>query len=200
VSAPFGPLFRLLLITGQRREEVSGMSWSELDRKAAVWTLPADRAKNNKASVVHLSDLAVAELDALAKRAKHKDGWPRRGLVFTTTGETSVSGHSRAKRKLDREVGDLAKKEKDCPPIQPWRLHDLRRTLATGMQRLGVRSEVTEAILNHVSGSKSGVAGVYQRHEWGPEKRTLNAWADHIKFTLAQTSATNVVQLTAARP
>ena len=126
--------------------------------------------------------------------------WPRSGLVFTTTGETPVSGFSRAKRRVDREAGALGAKEEEPIKIAPWRLHDLRRTMATGMQRLGVRCEVTEAILNHVSGAKSGVAGVYQRHDWGPEKRSaLDAWAARIAKLLAPTDKTNVVPLAAAR-
>lgn len=134
---PFAPLFRLLIITGQRVEEVAGVDWRELDRDAGMWSLPADRAKNGEASQVPLSDLAIAELDALAKRKK-KDKWPKSGLVFTTTGETSVSGFSRAKARLDKEATKLGTKEDDPVTIPPWRLHDLRRTLATGMQRLGV--------------------------------------------------------------
>ena len=197
---PFGPLFRLLTVTGQRLEEVSGLKWSELDKEAAKWALPAERAKNGNASVVHLADLAIAELDKLAKRKGRSDGWPKRGLIFTTTGETSVSGHSRAKARLDREVAKLADTQEDCPPIEHWRLHDLRRTLATGMQRLGVRFEVTEAILNHVSGSKSGVAGVYQTYGWGPEKEAaLSAWSDHIGGVLSQTDQSNVIPLASVR-
>ena len=197
---PFGPLFRLLLVTGQRLEEVSGLSWGELDRETALWSLPAERAKNSIAATVPLSDLAIAEIDALAKRSARKDGWPRRGLVFSTNGKTSVSGHSRGKRRLDREVATIAAKEDDLPTIEHWRLHDLRRTLATGLQRLGVRFEVTEAVLNHVSGSKSGVAGVYQRHEWGPEKNAaLQAWSDHIESILTSADKSNVVQLADVR-
>jgi integrase len=197
---PFGPLFRLLLITGQRLEEVSGLEWAELDRARAMWSLPAERAKNGNASQVPLSSLAVAEIDALAKRSGRKDGWPRRGLVFTTTGKTSVSGHSRAKARLDTNMAELAKKEADQPTVAPWRLHDMRRTLATGMQRLGVRFEVTEAILNHVSGSKSGVAGVYQLHDWAPEKKAaLKAWSDRIEAVFSGADQTNVVPLVSVR-
>ena len=195
---PFAPLFRLLIITGQRVEEVAGLDWSELHRSSAMWSLPADRAKNGEASQVPLSDLAVAELDALSKGKKGK--WPRSGLVFTTTGETAVSGFSRAKARVDKEAARLGAKEEEPITIAPWRLHDLRRTLATGMQRLGVRFEVTEAILNHVSGAKSGVAGVYQRHDWAPEKRSaLDAWAEHIGKLLNPPDKTNVVSLDAMR-
>ena len=199
---PFGPLFRLLVITGQRLEEVSGLMWGELEKASATWSLPSDRAKNGNASQVPLSAMAVAELDALAERTgrKVKDGWPRTGFVFSTTGETSVSGHSRAKWRLDREVAALAAIEEYPAEFAPWRLHDLRRTLATGMQRLGVRFEVTEAILNHVSGSKSGVAGVYQLHGWGPEKKlALQSWSDHVSAQLVPTDKSNVVSLAEAR-
>jgi integrase len=168
----FGPMFRLLLITAQRREEVAGLDWRELDRGAAEWTLPAHRAKNGMASTVPLSPLAIAELDRRAGGTE----WPRKGLVFTTTGKTPASGISKAKTRLDGFMVGRAGEE-----IEAWRLHDLRRTAATGLQRLGVRFEVTEAVLNHVSGSRSGVAGVYQRHNWREEKReALDAWAAHL--------------------
>ena len=200
---PFAPLYRLLIGTGQRREEVAGLDWKELNRDAAEWHLPAIRAKNGIASVIPLSDLMIAELDGIAEGEK----WPRRGLVFTTTGETPVSGYSRGKSRLDKQMLKIARAEAenagDDPAqveIEPWRVHDLRRTFATGMQRLGVRFEVTEAILNHVSGSKSGVAGVYQRHDWRDEKRdALNAWANHIRHVVIGSDQANVVQIGTAR-
>lgn len=194
---PFAPLFRLLIVTGQRVEEVAALDWSELNKAACMWSLPADRAKNGEASQIPLTDLAIAELDALAKAKKGK--WPKSGFVFTTTGDTAVSGFSRAKRRLDKEAATLGAAEDDPVTIAPWRLHDLRRTLATGMQRMGVRFEVTEAILNHVSGAKSGVAGVYQRHDWAPEKRAaLTAWATHIERLLTPADKSNVILLSGA--
>lgn len=200
---PFGPLYRLLMGTGQRREEVSGLDWKELHRANGEWHLPASRAKNGIAGIIHLSPLMVAELDRIAGGNK----WPRQGLVFTTTGSTAVSGYSRGKSRLDKQMLDLTRNEAEQAgedprhvEIEPWRVHDLRRTLATGLQRLGVRFEVTEAILNHVSGSKSGVAGVYQRHDWRAEKRdALNAWAVHVERVITGSNETNVVQLAATR-
>lgn len=173
---PFGPSYRLLALTGQRVDEVGGMEWSELDRQARVWLIPSVRTKNGVTHRVPLSDAAIAELDALAPKGK----WPAKGLVFTVTGKTPISGHSRAKRRLDADMAALAlDMERDAPVA--WRTHDLRRTVATGFQKLGVRFEVTEAVLNHVSGSRGGIAGVYQQHDWADEKRAaLEAWAEHL--------------------
>lgn len=193
---PFGPMYRLLIGTGQRREEVAGLDWAELDRGGSSWRLPASRAKNNVASIIHLSNLMLAELDAMAGKGK----WPKKGFVLTTTGKAAVSGYSRAKSRLDRAMLDLATEEaadgERMLPIPAWRVHDFRRTFATGMQKLGVRFEVTEAVLNHVSGSKSGVAGVYQRHDWKAEKRAaLDAWGAHIESVATGEDRTNVISL-----
>lgn len=193
---PFGPLTRLLLVTGQRREEVGGLAWSELDRSGRVWLLPAARAKNKQPSLIPLSELAIEILDGIAAMVgeEPKPGvepkWPRKGLVFTTTGKTAASGFSKAKTRLDGEIKKIVEKRADETGVEPepvpyWRLHDLRRTVATGLQRLGVRFEVTEAVLNHVSGARAGVAGIYQRHDWKEEKRNaLDQWAAHVSSTL----------------
>ena len=161
MSYPFGPIVRLLVLTGQRRSEVMGMSWTELHRRERVWIIPAARAKNRAAHIVPLAPAVILELDALSTSAE----WPNAGLVFTVTGKTPVSGISKAKARLDREIAQVASIA-ERPPIAHWRLHDLRRTVATGLQRLGIRFEVTESVLNHVSGARAGVAGVYQRHDW----------------------------------
>ena len=196
---PFGPLIRLLILTGARREEVAALDWSELVYGAQIWVLPTSRSKNGVGARQPLSTLAVAELDAIAKRQGKSAGWPKSGLVFSTTGHTSVSGYSRAKARLDKAITGLADSE-DALPLPPWRLHDLRRTLATGLQRLGVRFEVTEAVLNHVSGSKSGVAGVYQRYDWAAEKAVaVQAWADHVFGLMIGPDQTNIVQLSEVR-
>lgn len=177
---PFGPIFRLLIATGQRREEVGAMHWREVDLAGRTWTVPAERAKNGVAHVVPLNAPAMADLQTLSEIRNE-------GFVFSTNGTTAPSGWSKAKARLDQLVGSQA----PAGNLQPWRAHDLRRTLATGMQRLGVRFEVTEAILNHVSGARAGVAGVYQRHNWAEEKRTaLDAWAQALErlFVGASTS------------
>ena len=209
MTYPFGPMLRLLAITGQRREEVAGLTWAELDQTSATWTLPATRAKNRQAHIVPLSPLAVGIVDGLARLLTNAIGaklrWPRKGLVFSTTGKTAVSGFSKAKARLDRTITEAEQKRaKDAGEepelVEAWRLHDLRRTLATGLQRLGVRFEVTEAVLNHVSGAKGGVAGVYQRHDWKDEKRVaLMAWSDHLARIVAGIEENNVIPLAARR-
>lgn len=178
----FGPIVRMLMVTGQRREEVAGLHWDELNRTEREWRLPSHRTKNGEPNSIPLNDLAVAELDAVAKG----DKWPRQGRVFPTSSGAGFTGFAKGKLKLDQLISGS-----EHGAIAPWRLHDLRRTLATGFQRLGVRFEVTEAVLNHVGGSRAGVAGIYQRHDWRAEKRdALNLWSDHLSaaFDIAEAS------------
>lgn len=205
LRAPLGAFYRVLLLTGQRREEVAGMDWAELDRATSTWTIPAARAKNGAAHIVPLADTVLAELDrlALARQLKAKETepdakrWPKAGPVMSIRGGVSLSCFSQAKRLLDAET---VKVRKEAGALAPWRVHDLRRTLATGLQRLGVRFEVTEAVLNHVSGAKGGVAGIYQRHDWREEKRSaLEAWARHVAAILKPAEETNVVPIGTAK-
>lgn len=191
---PYSDVVRLLVLTGQRRNEVAGMKWSELCREAALWVVPGARVKNSVTTEVPLSAPAVAILDRIYRTTKGLGdeagikAWPKAGLVFTTTGKTPVSGHSRAKDRLDLLILKALRKEAqeaggdpDDVTMEDWRFHDLRRTLATGLQRFGISREVTEAVLNHVSGSISGIARVYQRHDYKAEKRAaLERWAQHI--------------------
>jgi integrase len=120
-------------------------------------------------------------------RISGKDGEPR--FVFTTSGDTPVSGFSRAKANLDRQILILIKREAEAigadpskaKPVQPWRVHDLRRTMVSGLARLGVSLPVIERCLNHVSGSFGGIVGVYQRHDFADEKRqALVKWAEFV--------------------
>jgi integrase len=183
---PFGPFVHLLILTGQRRDEVAGMRWSELDMATATWTIPRERAKNDKAHVVPLSPEAVALIKGLPRM---KDGEADSPFVFTTTGDSPISGFSKAKAKLDRAIAKLLKgeneeaneSEKDAPSIPDWRLHDLRRTMTSGMARLGAPLEVVEKLLNHISGTFSGIVDVYQKHEYAKEKReAAEAWGKHV--------------------
>lgn len=178
IEYPFGPLARLLLLTAQRRDEVAGMVKAEINKAAALWTIPRERAKNDQAHEVALAPAALQIIESLPVIGEA-------GLLFTTNGETPVSGFSNAKKSLDCEMLKLARQEAidrgedpDKVVIAPWRLHDLRRTAASGMARLGVQLPVIEKVLNHVSGSFAGVVGVYQRHSFSDEKRkALEAWA-----------------------
>jgi integrase len=203
VNGLFGHLVRLLALTGQRRDEVAGMSWQELDRGAHLWTIPGARTKNGLEQLVPLSGAAMAELDALAGQkgfGEDERAWPRKGFVISKNGVRPFSGFSKCKLAIDAAMKDIASNSLDTESDdwRDWRLHDLRRTLTTGMQRLGIRFEVTESVLNHSSGSKAGVAGVYQRHDWKTEKRlALMAWARHVEKLISPNS--NIVQLASHR-
>ena len=178
---PWGPYVRLLILTMQRRQEVAEMDWSEIDLEAETWTLPAERAKNGEAHIIPLTGMAIDQLMALGPKAQ--------GLVFTTTGRTAVSGFSKAKTTLDDEMKRImaerqqARGGESAPIFVPeWRLHDIRRTGATNLQALGIPIEVTEAVLNHISGTRAGVAGIYNRYKYEPEKRSaLNAWDQRLR-------------------
>jgi integrase len=199
LGKPFGPIVKLLLLTGARRDEVAGMRWSEINLGARIWTIPKERSKNGVAHEIPLSDTAMTILQSLPRVGDRVD------FVFSTTGRTAVSGFSRMKETVDGLIADQLSKEAEArgnvPDAMPdWILHDLRRTLATNLQKLGVRLEVTEAVLNHVSGSRAGVVGVYQRHDWAAEKRqALDAWARRLEKIVSGAGASNVVELAKAR-
>jgi integrase len=152
----------MLVLTGQRREEVAGMMCSELNDDLSSWMIPASRAKNGLAHFVPLS----APVQALLRGVARQEG---SDLVFPGL-RGPFNGFGKAKAQLDEASG-----------VTDWRLHDLRRTMATGLQKLGVRLEVTEAVLNHVSGSRAGIVGIYQRHDYAAEKRAaLTAWGERV--------------------
>src|SRR5262245_13981048 len=170
IGWPFGPLVKLLALTGQRRDEVAQMRWDELDLKAALWTLPRERVKTNQPHEVPLSAAVVNVLKAVPRIADSP-------FVFTTNGTAPSSGYSKGKRKIDALLPS------DMPG---WRLHDLRRTVASGMARLGINLPVIEKVLNHVSGSFAGIIGVYQRHSFAEEKRAaLDTWGRHVEQVIA---------------
>ena len=171
---PFGPLVRLLLLTGQRRGEVAGMTEAEIE--GDLWRLPAARTKNGRAHEVPLSKAALDELANVTRIAG------REGFIFTTTGREPVSGFSKARARLVRLMAEIATEERGEPvEIAPFTLHDLRRTVATGLARLAVNVRVTEAILNHASGTGGGIVAVYQRYDYAEEKRrALDAWGAHV--------------------
>jgi integrase len=205
---PFGPMFKVLLLTAQRRDEVGGMEWSEiapLDKR--VWTIPREKAKNDRAHEVHLSDLAVEIIDELPRISRrHADGAGTElsPYLFTTNGQRPVSGFSKAKERLDQHIVQLLRTELEetgqdprKAQIEGWILHDLRRTAATGMARLNIVPHVVDRILNHVSGTIRGVAAVYNRHAYLEERKTaLEMWGRYIE-TLIRPAPANVVPLMA---
>jgi integrase len=172
----FGPLFSIVLFTGQRRGEVAGMEWSELrdvDRESAVWEIPGSRTKNKHS---HLVPLSPAVRDLLKKMPRVGD------LVFTTTLDTSVSGFGKAKLRIDLRLNEL-RRGHGLEPMAPWTLHDLRRTMVTVMnEKLNVAPHVVEAAVNHLSGlSKAGVAGIYNRALYLEDrKRALLSWSNYL--------------------
>ena len=173
---PYGKIIRLLVLTGARRREISEMEWTELDLEAGTWTLPAARAKNNYAHKLPLAPAAVAILRGVPRLLESK-------FVFTNEGVVPVNAFATMKHTLDGLL----------PADMPrWTLHDLRRTTASGLARLGQPIHVVEKILNHRSGSLSGVAAIYNRYDYEPEmKAALQQWADHID----QLTGGNVIAL-----
>jgi len=183
-SGDYGAIVRFLILTGQRREEVGGMLWSEIDLDAGLWSIGAARTKNALPHDVPLSSPAVSILHEISRRGD-------RDYVFGSS-QGPFQGWSNAKRSLDvRILAKLGEK----PKLKPWRLHDIRRTVATRMSELGVLPHVVEAVLNHISGHKAGVAGVYNRASYAAEKRhALDLWAAHV-LAITEGKAANVVPL-----
>jgi len=171
----FGSIIKLLILTGQREREIADLRWSEIDFDRDAIVLPVQRTKNRREHTVPLSAAAAAILKA---QTVHEG----RELVFGS-GHGGFSGWSKAKSKLDQAIFELRKKaSKKAKSMEPWIIHDLRRSVATGMAEIGVQPHVIEAVLNHVSGHKAGVAGIYNRATYQREKAAaLTLWADHIQ-------------------
>jgi integrase len=172
----FAAPLKLLLLTGCRLNEVIGMSRSELN--GATWTIPGSRTKNHREHMVPLTPLAREILAAAPVAGEY---------VFSTTyGRKPIVCGSKIKGRLDAAMKTV-----------PWRLHDLRRTVATGMAELGIQPHIVEAVLNHVSGTRAGVAGTYNRAAYAAEKKAaLERWASHVHGLISGTAA-KVVQLRA---
>jgi integrase len=160
-----GRITRLLILTAGRRGEIGGMCWSELDLEAGTWNLPKERAKNGRAHSLPLPPLATAIIESVPRAD--------RDMLF---GERSERGFTRwwqAKLTLDERLGDA---------VKPWRIHDLRRTVATGMANRGIQPHVVECVLNHQGGFRSGVASIYNKSPYFNEMRqALLLWSDHLR-------------------
>ena len=192
LGQPWGHLGKTLLLTGQRLGEVVGMTDREVN--GDTWHLEADRTKNGRAHDVPLSEAARAVLGAV-ERVRGAAGY-----VFTTTGTSPVSGYFKGRNHIAKRMTEIASDEcGEAVEIPHWTFHDLRRTAATGMARLGIPVRVTEAVLNHVSGTAGGIVSVYQRHDYADEKRAaLDAWA-RLVGDLVDGRADNVVRIGGAR-
>jgi integrase len=178
MGGPYGGIVEFLALTAQRREEVAGLQWEEIDLAQRIWTVPKARTKNAKAHMVHLSTQALAVL-------KCTDG--KGPLVFSLLGTKPFQDFTHAKRRLDQLSG-----------VTGWRLHDLRRTCVSGMARLGIAPHIADKILNHQSGTISGVAAVYQRHDFLAERRAaLDAWGSHVDRLLADIPGERAIGLKA---
>jgi integrase len=185
---PWGHLGKLLLLTGQRVGEVVGMTDREVG--GDLWHLAGERTKNGRAHNVPLSQATRMALDDV-ERIKGDAG-----LIMTTNGKTPLSGFHKGRNRLAERMIEVASEEMgQAVEIPHWTFHDLRRTAATGMARLGIAVRVTEAVLNHVSGSGGGIVAVYQRHDYADEKRNaLDAWAKFVSELVDGTSE-NVFQI-----
>lgn len=183
---PFQAIFRLLLLTGQRKSEVSEMTEGELDLEKRLWTIGADRTKNRREHVVPMSEPVIAILGAVARIRND------RRLVFTKNGETPPGGGSfigpveACRAKMNELAGE------DLPH---WTLHDLRRTVSTKMNNdLAIDPHIVEAAINHVSGTRGGVAGVYNRASYLKQKQSaLDAWGRFVEELVEGKAALNVV-------
>ena len=156
----FGDIIRLLLLTGQRRNEIGKLQWNEVDLGHKLIVFAPERTKNSRQHELPLSRQACTILERQ----------PRRNTTQFVFSEKGYQDWDRAKARLDKRLR-----------IADWHLHDLRRTCATGMAELGVQPHIIEAVLNHVSGHKAGVAGIYNRAKYADEMRSaLQKWADHL--------------------
>jgi integrase len=173
-----GADFSSLLKFNPRKDEIGGLMWSEIDLNARTITIPGSRTKNKQEHVVPLSDTAMSILAGIPVRQDRQH-------VFGRTLAAGFSGWSSAKAEFDAAV-----------KIADWRVHDLRRTAATQMAELGVEPHIIEACLNHISGHKAGVAGIYNKATYAaPKREALNRWAHHLKTIVAQATGANVTEL-----
>ncbi|WP_297367296.1 site-specific integrase [Acidocella sp.] len=197
LAQPWGAYFRVLLLTLQRKSEVAGMHWAELNADGSLWTVPAARAKNKKAHIVHLSAPVREALAAVPRLEGSR-------LVFTTNGKVPIAAFTQA---LDALRAEIAKERAEAAPpgddsrglepVLPWTMHDFRRTGVTVLAGLGFAPHVADRLLNHVQGAIKGVAAVYQRQEFLPEReRAMTAWAQYVLNQAAGVGrGSNVVRL-----
>jgi hypothetical protein len=169
VGCPGGLILMLLLVSAQRRNEVTNMRWSEVDFEARTWTIPKSRTKSRRQHIVHLSPLAMAILQSLPRLCQ----W-----TFTYDGARPYRGHSTLKKTMDRTIA-----ENGCGTLPHWTFHDLRRTCSTHMGNLGVEPHIVARVLNHTDPS---ITAVYNRSDYVPGTVVaLDRWGDHLSNLVA---------------
>jgi integrase len=193
-----GPYFRVLLLTAQRRTEVASMQWQEVNLDKAEWIIPASKTKNGREHLVPLSTTVVAILRSLPSRASSPLAEVARRkpseYVFGKYADAPVSGFSKAKRQLDAAMVSNLQAADQSARVSDWRLHDVRRTGASGMAALGVHPHIVEAVLNHTPGK---LQRTYQVYLYAKEKReALQWWSSHVsRLVVENTSKSNVISL-----
>jgi integrase len=193
---PYGSLFRMLVLTGQRKSEVAEAQWSEFDLERKLWTIPAERMKADAPHVVPLTDDVIAILDALPRFKKGDH------LFSLTFGEKPVNGFSKAKANLDKAIitelrkGTDEAKAREKIKLDPFVIHDIRRTMRTGLSALPIPPDVAELIIAH---ARPGLRRVYDQYSFEVEKRhALELWAGRLR-DIVQPAPANVVKLKATR-
>jgi integrase len=185
----YGPLVKLMVLQGQRLNEIAGIQKNEISHDKTTWTIPSTRTKNHREHIVWLAPLARELLAGVKSEGD---------FVFSTTAKSAVSGWSRFKRRLDRAMLEFARKEHKAA-IKPWQFHDLRRTFVSGCGELGIRGETIELCVNHQSGARAGVAGVYNKSQLFSERReAFERWALHVQGLVSDAPA-NVVPMSKSR-
>lgn len=177
----YGRIIRLLILLGARSGEIAGMSWSELDLDVGTWHLPKERSKNHRAHLIVLPAPALEIIRTVPQQAG-------RDQLFGARADCGFTAWSQSKAALDRRLGD---------GVKPWRGHDIRRSVATGMADIGIQPHIIEAVLNHYTGHRRGTAGIYNRSRYDREvTAALTRWADHV-LVLVEGRESKVVTLRA---
>lgn len=189
IPYPLGPFYKLLMLTGQRKAEVSDAMWPEIDEKRKLWTVPPERFKSGQSHIVPLSDEAMSLLGDLEKFAGDDAG---ECLFSTTKGVKPINGFSRAKLALDAAMLAILRKDNPAATLPDWVFHDVRRTVRTKLSALRVNSDVAEMVIGH---GKTGLRRVYDQHGFEPEMReALDRWAAALKALVTPPEKTNVLQ------
>lgn len=218
MAYPFGNLVQLLLLTAQRRDEVAGMLRSDIDWKATKWTLAREQTKSDRRHEVPLSATAISILEAIPNRgdmlframavrrkkgtAPNKDEAPRHISGWSAFKKAIDEKALALLQKAENEEAELEGRQPEKITLPAYTLHDIRRTVASGMARLGIAPHVVERLLNHSTGTIRGVAAVYNRHSYAPEMRhAVDLWATHVEqLVRSEVNTTNVVSFRSVAP